>query len=138
MTAEFDLTKLSLCERVWMWRRRRPSPSGRTGGSGAFMSKAEAAGYLAVDYDEYSEAEESDGAALPVIEMIRSLGGEDLPPRTAMLTPGEMCALARRRSGTGVNELCRELCITRPTYYLKERIGASEVMRMWERRGFTF
>lgn len=98
---ERDLTKLTDGERAWLWRRRQASPTGRRKSpAGSRMSVDEAAAALGVRPATFRAVE--DESALPAeVEMVASRVGAVEAPNGA-----EACALARRRSGAKVLDLC--------------------------------
>lgn len=132
-----DLKKITTAERIWLWRRRQQNTNGRARGrGGSRLSLGEAAAMLGVTTPIYGAAEEGDRSAeMVVVEAIENRGGA-LKFRP---TAAELCALARRRSGAPVDDLCRELGgISKPTFFSKEGAGDAELIDMWRARGFSF
>lgn len=110
-------------ERLWLWRLRQVSPTGRcVGRAGTWWSQSEAAEHLGLSLDDYTRLE--NGAA----------GEGDLPQPALELVPNERerCLLARRRSGLTVSQICATLGgITRPTFYRLERLADPRLLRFW-------
>ena len=98
------------------------------------MSQAEAAAQLGSQSAQwYSDAERG---ALPdrdVRALLAQANHDDTEP-----SPGEMCALARRRSGTPLGAVCISYGASRTTYLERERGGESSVVLHWRERGFIF
>lgn len=131
---ELDLNKITEAERIWLWRRRHPSPNGRTKGrGGARMSMSEAAALLSLEPEIYADSEAGQDTD-EVLMAIRDAGGS-----FEQMTPSEACALARRRSGEDVETLCRALGgISKPTFFVRENEAHPELVRLWAMRGFSF
>ena len=53
-------------------------------------------------------------------------------------TAGELCALARKRSGTTLRDIRAALGISKPTYLASEAAGELRVLSYWRARGFQF
>lgn len=129
-----NLRQLSRPERIWLWRHRQRSTTGRVvGRGGARMSIGEAAAQLGVSSELYRRVE--NGQAPEYERMIADL----LPSvGAAALTTAEQCQLARLRSGATVEELCAELGgISRPSFFAREEAGHPELVALWQARGFT-
>lgn len=142
--ARFDLGQLTAAERLFLWRHRQPSPSGRLlGRDGRWMSQREAAAFLDVDYKLYGQLENGGQLRLAgTIDEIPTLRREllDVVEGLTDLEPtiGELCFLARRRSGNLLMTIEREMKISRPQYHEMERAGHPWVVQYWEERGYRF
>lgn len=126
-TIDRDLSRLTPGEILYLWRKRKPSRSGRVfGRNGSSFSMAEAATELGVSPGEYSRGELDEaplaGITLPTIE-------PTLP---------ELCLIARRRSGLTLTDVERLLHVSRPILHRMEREGNSRVVQLWTARGFAF
>lgn len=137
MIDNLDLQDILPYERIWLWRRRQENTNGRTRGRGGRrMSANEAAAFLSVPVGTYCAAEQGDiTASVSVIEALEALK-QDL---SFEAEPGELCALARRRSRVEVEDICRGLGgISKPTFFARENNGEDELTKFWEARGYTF
>ena len=66
---DYDLSRLTPGERLWLWRRRQESPLGRrTGRGGRWMSANEAAAKMRVHVNDYSAMENDEVAATPTAQ----------------------------------------------------------------------
>lgn len=130
----FDLKALTPAEQIWLWRRRQASTNGRARGrGGAKMSANEAASVLAVRVEDYCAAERGENPGI-ALDSIRERGEPLRRP-----SPGEGCALARRRAAAPVEEICAALGgISKPTFYAREAAGDPELVALWRERGFSF
>jgi hypothetical protein len=146
--SRFDLRRLTAAERLWIWRRRHPSQtrrasSGGKGGGygrgGAKMSANEAAAIIGVKPDIYCAAEKGDGAA-EIWEAVLSLKNPVIKPDAChYLTLPEQCALARRRSGKEISEVCALLGgISKPTLLKREAVAAEQIIEAWQALGYRF
>lgn len=136
-----DLERLTEGERIWLWRRRQENTTGRSRGRGGNrMSSNEAAALLQLPLHVYSAAENENArdhreASRVVSDAIRALGGA----LRVKPSPGEQCALARRRSSIEVAELCQRLGgISKPTFFSREANGDPELLDLWRARGYSF
>lgn len=132
-----DLQQLTRAERIWLWRRRQDTTTGRVyGKGGSRMSVAEAAAALGIPVTVYRRVErgelvEHEGK---VVEAIHARGYRFLQPSVA-----ELCSLARRRAAADIEGLCAALGgISRPTFFAWETLGAQALVDLWRARGFTF
>lgn len=135
----FDLRRLSASERVFLWRHRKKTTSGRLlGCNGSAMSQKEAAIYLGLDRRLFNRIENGFRARLSIDEAAKLL--EELEPALNSLEPtlGELCFLARRRSGQLLTAIEKELGVSRPTFHALERAGAPRIVAFWTARGFIF
>jgi hypothetical protein len=146
--SRFDLRTLTAAERLWIWRRRHPSQtrrasSGGKGGGygrgGAKMSANEAAAIIGVKPDVYCAAEKGDGAA-EIWDAVLSLKNPIIKPDAChYLTLPEQCALARRRSGKEISEVCALLGgISKPTLLKREAVAAEQIIEAWQALGYRF
>jgi hypothetical protein len=143
----FDLSSLTTAERLWIWRRRHPSQtrrasSGKGGGygrGGAKMSANEAAAMLGVKPDAYCAAENGEDSDW-VWSTVLSLENPVIKPVACdHLTLPEKCALARRRSGREISEICASLGgISKPTFLKRETVASPEIIEMWQTLGYRF
>lgn len=131
----FDLAQLSPAERLWTWRHRQKTETGRLfGRSGSAMNQAEAAAKLGIGLPAYRSLELGGSTALSaedVVALIEALG--PLNPTT-----GELCFLARRRSGETLTEVLESVGVSRMTFLKLERAGDPSLVRFWESRGYRF
>lgn len=134
-----NLSRVTRAERVWLWRHRQLTTSGRvTGRGGKRLSANEAAALLGFSPELYLSVENGTSTAFEgaVIDAIILLG-QQVPSRK--LSFGERCALARRRAKSNVEELCVALGgISKPTYYAREDAGAADLVALWRSRGYSF
>src|ERR1700687_5828939 len=93
-TLEYDLSRRTPGEDLWLWRRRQLSSSPRrtTGRPGSGMSQAEAASRLGVPTVKYHDAE-TDKAPEREIRLLLAIAGSETEP-----SRGELCALAPPRA----------------------------------------
>lgn len=106
-----------------------------TGRGGTGASQAEAAVLLGVDPGLYSSAEKDQCPVRDVVGVLEhayARGPQGVP------TTGELCALARRRSGMRLTDVESELGMSRPTYLAAEAGGRAEVVAFWRERGYRF
>lgn len=145
-TLNLNLNRLTKAEKLWIWRRRNPSSVGRGTGSqrrggrygrgGAKMSANEAAAVLGVSPDQYCRAEGGENVDY-VLDLAVSMTGAETEVVSYITLP-EACALARRRSGASLNQLCASLGgISKPTFLKREAMAHPEVIAMWKARGYT-
>jgi len=134
-TAALDLGALTAAERLFLWRHRQKTTSGRLlGQCGARMSQTEAAAALGIELAAYRNLELGHTTAMTLD------GAETLLAQLGPLRPtiGELCFIARRRSGVTLIELERELGVSRPTLHAMERAGDPRVVATWEAWGYIF
>ena len=133
--SEMNLRRLTPSERIWLWRRRRPSTTGRVlGRGGSRMSMGEAAAHLNLPTATYVAAES--GNDPDIVQIVLDLLGDDVKQRPSV---AELCALARRRSRVEVDDLCRAMGgISRPTFFARETEGSPELIDLWRARGYEF
>lgn len=135
-TTDLDLNRLSPAERLFLWRHRqpsttRPSPTGR---GGSAMTQREAAKLLGVSLAAYNKLEN---------ELRTLLSVADVEPLLVAInhlvpTDGELCLLARRRSGRVLSQIEVESRICRPRFLDLERRGDDAIIGFWRARGFVF
>ena len=153
--ARYDLGQLTAAERLFLWRHRQKATNGRLlGRNGSSMNQAEAAAHLGIGPKLYNKLENGGKVELrttfdcskptsPGQIIVRLYAGEDATHLIEALGPiepatGELCFLARRRSGQMLMTLERELGVSRPRYHELERTGDPAMVRFWEARGFRF
>ncbi len=130
-----DLGRLAAAERLFLWRHRQRATNGRLlGRNGSSMNQVEAAERLGIGPKLYNKLENGLHSRLSAEEASSLL--EALGPLVP--TAGELCFLARRRSGQLLMTLERELGASRPYYHALERAGAPSMIRFWEDHGFRF
>jgi hypothetical protein len=130
----YDLGKITPGERLWLWRRRQESPLGRrTGRGGRWMSANEAAAKLRVHVNEYDSMEKDE----VVFTQLAQERGIDI--YGFQMTVGDLCLIARRRSGIPIAQLQMEVGgISRPTFNKLERAGDPSIISLWEEHGYIF
>lgn len=126
----YDLTQLSADEHLFLWRHRQRSKNRPE----TTMSQPEAAEALGLTPSMYNSLE-AGGRVVLGLENIAAL-----MPMTVRLAPttGELCFLARRRSGRTLNVIEQEIGLTRPSYHAQERAGADRIVSYWVGKGFRF
>ena len=97
------------------------------------MNQAEAAAHLGINPGRYNNLENGLRTGLSAEEAERLAAPLNLDP-----VPGELCFIARRRSGLLLSTIERELGVSRPRFHELERAGAAMVLRHWATRGFLF
>lgn len=110
---DLDLRRLTPAERLWLWRRL------------AGLTQAAAAGRLRVPLRSYQRAEAGNTGCIA-------------PPRAPRPSPGDLCALARRRSGLSLREAARRLGVSHVTLLAREGRGDQQLVLAWESLGFRF
>jgi hypothetical protein len=137
-----DLEKLTQAEKLWIWRhrqlsqlsRRKPTRQSTVLRDGRRMTRAEAAEILGLTETVYAQLEIGDAL----------LSSEERAAVRARLvamgppTAGELCTIARRRSGGGLRAVEGVLGVSRPKMMEMERCGAAPLIRYWETHGYTF
>ncbi len=140
----FDLGQLSAAERLFLWRHRQKATCGRLlGRNGSSMNQVEAAKRLGISSKLYNALENGSqlhlsGTLDEVPELRRALLDVAAELPDLVPTAGELCFLARRRSGALLTTLEREFGVSRPHYHDLERAGAPAMILFWEDRGFRF
>lgn len=130
-----DLGQLSAAERLFLWRHRQPCAKGSAiGRSGGSMTQAEAARLLNVSQVTYSKLENDLRTLMSV---------NDIEPFLCAInhlnpTVGELCFIARRRSGNLLSTIEQEVQCSRPHYLAAERSGDRLAVSYWQGRGFRF
>lgn len=126
---------MSAAEKLFVWRHRTKSISGRLlGCNGPRMSQAEAAAALGVSRVIYGKLESGLRTALSADDVERLAAAlEPLLP-----TLGELCHLARRRSGKLLITIEHALGVSRPRFHELERAGDTSIVQFWENCGFRF
>ena len=142
---DLDLNVLSASERLVLWRYRQHATNGRLfGRSGAALTQSEAATRLGISGNTYARLEEGAASAMSADKISGLLTA--LGPLFPSL--GELCFIARRRSGAKlqevldsfnrVSETARREMISRPWFHQLERAGDPRVIAHWESQGFKF
>lgn len=131
----FNLGRITAAECLWLWRHRQRATNGRLlGRSGSAMNQTEAAAALGISTSSYCALE---------IGASTSLSADDVRALTAALGPlrpnaGELCLLARRRSGVSLRDVVADVGVSRPWYLKLEREGDPSVIAFWEARSYDF
>lgn len=130
-----DLSELTPAEALWLWRHRQRAADGRVlGRSGSAMSQDEAARALGITVKTYRTLELGGSASLSAVD-VRAMSAALGPLRP---TVGELCVIARRRSGMSLSAVVELSGVSRPWYLRLERNGDPSVVEMWESKGFKF
>src|SRR5580693_9090343 len=143
----FDLTRLTAAERLFIRRHRHKTDTNRVlGRNGSRMSQDEAATALGLTKSQYNKLEGGRTVRLPTVRVsadeidrhVDAMGPllEAVGPIEANL--GELCLIARRRSGKHLRELERLADVSRPRYLEMERAGDAAIVGLWEREGYRF
>ncbi len=140
----YDLSRLTAAERLFLWRHRQKTTCGRLlGRNGSSMNQVEAAKKLGISAKLYNNLE--NGAQFHLTGTLEEVPKEYRTVlevfeglRDITFTAGELCFLARRRSGALLTTLERAFGVSRPHYHALERAGAPDMVRFWEERGFRF
>ncbi len=111
-----DLTDRTAAEALWLTRRRLVT---RTGA----CTQADAARLHGVSERHYRKAEAG----------LVTLKGKTLDP-----TIGDLCALARRRYGRGLDRTAEIAGCSKVTLIKHEWQGSPWLVKFWERKEFTF
>lgn len=109
-----DLTKRTIGEELWIRRRWH----GRT--------QAEAAKTYGVSERRYN-LWETDREA-PTGWQVHKL----------VPNHGDLCALARRRSGKDLRRLAKSMKVSHVTVLVWEKSGDGRLVELWKKRGYTF
>jgi len=134
----YDLGELSAAERLWTWRHRQRTivVRARRGRAGAGPGQGEVAARLGISTGAYAKLEAGRSTLLDADEV------ESLVGALGALRPsvGELCRIARRRSGMTLAEIAAEapFAASKPTFLAKEESGAAEIVGFWEERGYRF
>jgi hypothetical protein len=137
MSMNYDLTTLTQGERLWLWRRRTPSPTGRVfGPGGPGLSVSEAAPMFLMERNDYANLErdllESDRIAAESSKKLNvALEGFE-----AHL--GDLCRIARRRFGSSLETVEVALGISRVGYHKLEAEADYRIVAYWRGLGFAF
>lgn len=109
-----DLGRRTRGEELWLWRRRK----------GLTQEKTRA----------------RFGASEYAMAMAEKADAPTLPPRCRLREPtwGELCALARRRHGLGLDETARRHGCSRVTLLSREKRGAAGLVLWWQDMGYKF
>lgn len=99
-------------EQLWLWRRRFK------------LTQASAARSLLISEYIYHESENDRSGKAPA--------------RSIRPTPGELCALARRRHGLGLLGTARLLGLTHVTMLARERRCDPSLITSWQKLGYEF
>lgn len=130
-----DLGCLTAAEKLFLWRHRQRSKNGQLlGQNGDRMSQEEAAELLGISWSAYNKLENGFRAYISADELEVFLHAlEPIRP-----TVGELCLIARRRSGRFLSDVEREVGVSRPRYHKMERAGDAAIVSFWADRGFAF
>lgn len=124
----YDLGRLTVAERLFLWRHRRDL-------HGRSLTQAEAAERLGIARSLYNRLENEQRSRLSLAEALQF-------PRHDMLgtepTTAELCFIARRRSGRRLSWLEARLSVSRPTFHALERAGDERIVGLWTELGFKF
>jgi hypothetical protein len=133
---EFDLSKLTMSEEIWIWRKRQISPTGRrTSRCGSALSQREAAEVLKVPQYYYQEIETGRRPEREILSVrIKCFDGGEL----GELSGYELCLLARRRVGINLRALAICFHVSHSTILKWECSGAAKLVEFWIGRGFSF
>lgn len=127
-----DMSAVTYSENLRLWRLRQRSEEPADGrGRGYILSQREAAEKLGVPPQVYRRAET--GASF-VHELDHVMS--KLKDVTVDLTRGELCWLARRRSGKHLDAVAKEMSITKPTYLKLEASADKRVLSYWKGQGY--
>ncbi len=130
----YDLGVITAAEKLFIWRHRMKATNGRLlGRNGSAMSQVEAAAHLGIEYKRYNNLENGFRTGLSAEEVERLTAA--LEPLN--LTVGELCFLARRRSGMPLTAIEKALGVSRPQFHELER-GSMDIVQFWEDQGFFF
>lgn len=134
----FDLTILAAGERLFLRRYRTKTATNRiVGRNGARASQAETATALGITAAQYNKLESGGRTRLPPVsadeaaKLLEALGPID--PNV-----GELCLIARRRSGKLLRELEAAVHASRPRYLEMERSGDAAIVAYWKTLGYRF
>jgi DNA-binding XRE family transcriptional regulator len=98
------------------------------------MSQAEAAQVLGIAMQRYHDAEAARLPERDIRAMLAELNnGEQHAP-----TASELCALARRRTGSTLAAMQAQLQLSKVTFLERERSGDQTILAHWQARGFKF
>jgi hypothetical protein len=106
-----DLTALAPHEELWLWQLAQG------------FTNAEAAKAIKVSERHYWK----------LVNGLLNPDSYEVDP-----TPGQLCALARRRYGRGLAGTARLAKCSPPTLLKRERTGDPKIIAFWEKKGFTF
>lgn len=131
---KFDLNHRSAGEELWLWRSRRLSPTGRHRSRvGTGMSQLEAANELGITVQRYNDAENDRLPERDVRYILTMATAFEQPPNLS-----ELLALARRRSGMVLAQVCAETDTSRQAYLKREHSGDPRVVGYWRGLGYIF
>lgn len=134
-SVDYDLRSLTAPERLVLWRYRQRATNGRLfGRSGSSMSQNEAAAALNIPPKVYGRLEQGLATALTANDITAMLAA--LGPLDPMM--GELCFIARRRSGLTLPLLAEQLSISRPWVLSLEREADDRIIKYWEGAGYVF
>ena len=108
-----DLTDYTPAERLWLWRRAD------------HLTQIAAAARLGYGVKAYRAAEQG-------------LRNGVTAPRRGKPTPGDLCALARRRAALGLVGTAQAVKVSKITLISWEIRGDARLIAFWEKKGFTF
>src|SRR5271166_172699 len=144
-----DLLVRTDAERAWMWRMAQPvDPEGRARRVANHMTQQEAATLLGISRAGYKQLEDGRKVRLEVdFDTVATTNSQfDLAALRSILqkiteaaepTLGQLCALARRRSGRRIGDLAAELGTTRVTYLTWENESDPRLVEWWRDQGYT-
>lgn len=99
-------------EQLWLWRRQKR------------YTQAEAAKTLGVSEYAYNRSETDRDEAMWASRIV-------IKP-----SPGDLCALARRRHGLCLRTTAADLGLTPPTLLKRERLSKPSLIAAWQRLGY--
>jgi hypothetical protein len=115
-----DLRKLTQGEKLWLWRR-----SHAWGGGSRGLTQFQAAVCWKMPVKRYWECE---------TDRVTWVGGKfSCSPKV-----GDLCALARRRSGLTLRKVARLLHISHVTVLAWEKYNEIKLVQGWKRMGWRF
>ena len=136
----FDLGDRSVAEELWLWRHRQQSDAGAARGRRAgSMGLPEAAERLGINASQLQKLEHGDAVLVNADELSEMIDWEiwqEIDEHEPGL--GELCFLARRRSGTPIKDAAAALGVTTTTYAKWEMEGDERVVYLWFKRGYRF
>lgn len=133
-----NLTRLTVGERLWLWRiNERSAVRSATGkgNNGGRLTQIEAAERLGVDPTDYTAAEHGAETKCGEHAVLVALQGVEEPELTTAL----QLRLARRRVPEGLGAVVLDAgMVSRPTFLKLEAAGDKRLVAYWRARGFRF
>jgi transcriptional regulator with XRE-family HTH domain len=138
-SSNYNLRDLDVSENLWLWRHRQRSDVGPARGrprNGA-MNQTEAAKCIGLSTQQYSKLENGEAAMLDANKLAQLCHKHS---SFAVTNPsvGELCFLARRRSGLSIREVSRQLKMSNVSYNKHEAAGDPRVRDFWMQQGYQF